>query len=217
MSGIFVAGTDTDVGKTVVASLLVRALRRKGIDVGVMKPYASGGWDDSKKLLAAAGSSESLRRVTPAFYSKPLAPAAASFFPNGERQTPFSAVVRAFLRLQRDHEFVVAEGLGGVLAPLDRRRTVADLIRAFRLPVWLVARPGLGTLNHVLLSVEALRRRGARVERIVLSGYRGKDLAEKTNPRVLEALTGIRVVKLPRLTGRASRKRAENLMAEAAR
>jgi dethiobiotin synthetase len=164
-AGVFIAGTDTGVGKTVVAALLARALRRKGIDVGVMKPYASGSWEDSEKLRAAAGGRQPLDRVTPAFYAKPLAPAAAYFFPDGGRPPAFGRVVKAFLRLRDEHEFVVAEGLGGVLAPLDPRRTVADLIRAFRLPVWLVARPGLGTLNHTLLSLEALRRRGARVDR----------------------------------------------------
>jgi len=204
--GIFITGTDTGVGKTVVAALLAESLRRRGVRVGVLKPYMSGGWDDARTLKKAAGVDEPLDEIAPVFFDDPLAPAAAPL--RGKRLRSAAAVLRAFRAQARKYDFLVVEGIGGVLVPLDDRRTVADLARRLKLPVWLVARPGLGTLNHVLLSLEALRRRGLSVTRIVLSGWTGRTLAEKTNPALLRRLTKIPLTLLPPIGSPAVRRKA---------
>jgi dethiobiotin synthetase len=208
--GLFITGTDTGIGKTVVAQCLARLLKEKGVRVGVMKPYASGGWQDTDRLRRAAGVSESRRDVTPAFYPAPVAPAVY-----GNRNLP--RVLAAFRRLSARHEVLIVEGIGGTLVPLEKGATVADLARGMKLPVWVVARPGLGTLNHTLMTVECLRRRGVRVECVVLSGYEGKSLAEKTNPRLLREWTGLPVILLPRLRNRRDRRMALRRLADRTR
>jgi dethiobiotin synthetase len=191
--GIFVAGTDTGVGKTTVAELLLHAARSRGWPVTARKPYASGSRSDSRRLRRAAASRDPLDAVTPVFCRRPLAPAVEL----ARGLSPWAKAAKA-CREGRG-TFRVVEGIGGVLTPLDRRRSAADLCRAAGLPVWLVARPGLGTLNHVLLSLEALRRRGVRTERVVLSRWSGRDAAERTNPALLRRLTGLPVTLLPAL------------------
>ncbi|MGQ0644919.1 MAG: dethiobiotin synthase [Elusimicrobiota bacterium] len=203
--GVFIAGTDTGVGKTLVACLLAETLRRRGVRVGVMKPYISGGWADARALKTAARADDSLSEISPVFYPKPLAPAAAAL--TGHRLPPLEKVLAAYRRLRRKYSFLVVEGIGGALVPLKNNFTAADLARRFRLPVWIVARPGLGTLNHPLLTLEALRRRGLTVERIVVSGYRGKSLAERTNLPMLRRLTRLPVTPLPRFRKSGSGKK----------
>ena len=204
--GVFILGTDTGVGKTFVACLLAQTLKRRGLRVGVMKPYASGSWADTRALRKAAGLSVPLQRITPAFYSRPLAPVAAhmGLLPKSksDRLPPFSQILAVYREWRRRSAFLVVEGIGGVMVPVEKNLSAADMARRFRLPVWLVSRPGLGAINHALLSIEALGRRGVRVERLVISGYQGKGLAEKTNPEVLARLTGLPVHVLPKVNTR---------------
>ncbi|MBI4395739.1 MAG: dethiobiotin synthase, partial [Elusimicrobia bacterium] len=103
--------------------------------------------------------------------------------------------------------FLIVEGIGGAMVPLAENFTVADMMARFGLPVWVVARPGLGTLNHTLLTLDVLKRRGLKVERIVISGFRGRDLAERTNPVILREWTSLPVTLLPRIRDKAHRER----------
>jgi len=153
--GIFVTGTDTGVGKTVVACALAAWGRRRGVDVGVMKPIATGGrwapadqrWvsDDARRLAQAAGSGDPWPLVNPVCCKEPLAPATAA--QRARSPIRLDEVLRAFRSLQARHEWLIVEGIGGLLVPLTARATVADLARRLHLPVIVVARPGLGTLN----------------------------------------------------------------------
>lgn len=207
--GLFITATDTGAGKTVVASLLAEGLRAAGRKVSVFKPYASGSWSDSRRLARAAGDRGPLIAVTPLFARKPLAPESARLA--GCRVPPFREALRAFRARRREGSFLIVEGIGGVLVPLDKRRSVADLVRAFGLPVWVVARPGLGTLNHTLLTLEALARRGTPAARVVLSGYRGASDVERTNLAVLTRRLNVPVTTVPpvnSLRGRAAAARA---------
>lgn len=197
--GIFVTGTDTGVGKTIISSLLAESLVRQGIKVGVMKPYLSGGWGDARALKKAARSEDEIGEIAPAFYSEPLAPFAAAT--RGNRVASFQKVRKIFWELRGRHERLIVEGIGGALVPLEGTLTVADMAKDFGLPVWIVARAGLGTLNHTLLTLEALRRRKVFVERIILNRYRGNNLAERTNPSMLKKLTGLPVTLVPPVTG----------------
>jgi dethiobiotin synthetase len=207
-----VTGTDTGVGKTVVSTLLAEALRRNGKRVGVFKPYASGGWEDAVALKKAARVRTPLREIVPAFYPEPLAPIAAEL--RGFRVADFHRVLFAFQKLRKRYPFLVVEGIGGALVPLQDGLKAADLAQHFGLPVWVVARPGLGTLNHVLLTLEALESRRLPVERIVLSGTGGRDLAEKTNPIILRRLTGLPVTLIPRIETEDQREKAVAALAE---
>ena len=210
MNGVFISGTDTDVGKTVVAAGLTLALRARGVDVGVMKPFASGAGrvgdgllaNDTRFLMAAADTSDPASIVTPVCLREPLAPAVAAS--RAGVDVDLDAVAAAFEELCARHEFVIVEGVGGVAVPVRGRLMVADLADRFPLPMWVVSRAGLGAVNHTVLTVEYARLRGWDVAGIVLNadseGAGG--VAEDTNASVIEDLTDVRVVaNLPRVPG----------------
>lgn len=169
--GFFVSGTDTGVGKTVVACALVRALREAGHDVGVMKPAETGvgpdGPLDALALREAAGVDDPLDEICPLQLPLPAAPSVAAA-DAGVRMDP-ARIRKAFDGLAGRHEQMVVEGAGGLLVPILPELTMADLARALELPVLLVARAALGTINHTLLSLEALARRGLPLAGVVIS------------------------------------------------
>ena len=166
--GVFITGTDTEVGKTVVACGIVRLLRRWKKNVGVMKPFATGTQDDARRLMAVAETKLPLTLVNPQFFKEPLAPAVAAALE--EKPVDLDAVYKAFWDIAKQHEVLVVEGIGGVRVPLAESTYVIDLMAALRLPALVVARAGLGTLNHTLLTLDALERAkgaglGHRLER----------------------------------------------------
>jgi len=190
--GIFVTGTDTSVGKTVVACGLVQLLKSQGVKVGVMKPLATGSQQDALQLRKAAGISESLDVINPQFFKAPLAPSVAA--PLERRHINMDAIYRSYWFLQKHYDVVVVEGIGGVKVPLGESTYLVDLIQALRLPTLVVARAGLGTLNHSLLTLDALEAEKVPVMGVLLNGSRTKGLAEKTNPEALQDHTAIPVL-----------------------
>lgn len=171
MRGVFVAGTDTGVGKTVVACALVRALRARGMDACGMKPVETGvtaaGPLDALALRAAAGDTEPLDLVCPQRFAMPAAPSVAA---EAElRAVDLAAIERAFAELAARHALVVVEGAGGLRVPLTPVLDMAGLAERLDLPVLLVARGALGTINHTLLSLDLLRARGNRIAGVVVS------------------------------------------------
>lgn len=185
MRAFFVAGTDTGIGKTVVACALAAALRLEGRDVGVMKPVSCGGREDAEALLAASGASDDLDLVNPVALREPLSPNVAAG--REGRRVSLAAVRRAFRELSRRHETLVVEGCGGLLVPLGGGKLVIDLARELGLETVLVSRSGLGAINHCLLSLEALRARRARVLGVVFNRTAGGEFSvpERTNPAVV--------------------------------
>jgi dethiobiotin synthetase len=173
--GFFVTGTDTGVGKTVAACALVRAFRDCGVDMGAMKAIETGvgaeGPLDAIALRAAAGSADPLEDVCPLTFSLPAAPNVAAAHEG--RKVDLELVQRAFERLSASHAAVIVEGAGGLLVPLGDGATMADLAASLRLPLLLVARASLGTINHTLLSLEALRARGLDLAGVVISHATG--------------------------------------------
>ena len=190
--GIFITGTDTAVGKTVVACGVARFLKSHGVRVGVMKPVCTGDQDDVRRLIQAAGVSDELALVNPQFFKAPLAPTVSAALER--REVDLAKVYTAFWTLSKKHDVMVVEGIGGVKVPLGETTYVADLIEALRLPALVVGRAGLGTLNHTLLTLEALEKRQIPTLGILLNGGKGRTLAEKTNPEALQELTTVQVM-----------------------
>ncbi|MFP2902899.1 dethiobiotin synthase [Corallococcus sp. 4LFB] len=192
----FVTGTDTGVGKTQVSCALLSLLKDAGCAPQGFKPYESGcaslkAPSDALAMREAAGSTLPVDAVCPHRFKAPLAPGIAAA--RLGREPDFGVTLAAWKRLKGGT--VVVEGAGGLFVPVDSKRDVVDLIQAFRLPVVLVARAGLGTLNHVALSLEALAARKVSVRAVVLSrGVPGRDLAERDNRRYLEARHGVEVL-----------------------
>ncbi len=195
MNGLFITGTDTGVGKTEVAAALARVLSRRGLRVAVMKPVATGCVrrngrlisEDAEKLRRACGTTEPAELICPFRFEPPVAPAVArGLSPQGTVPVSLDRIERIFRELSARHDVVLVEGIGGLMVPLDGRHTVSDLARRLGLPVLVVGRAGLGTLNHTLLTVETARSAGLKVAGVVLNGQSQRpSLAEKTNPGIL--------------------------------
>jgi len=190
--GLFVIGTDTGVGKTTIAGALARSLLTRGINCGVMKPIETGCERKGKELIPADGvylksaarSTESLNLIAPCRYQAPLSPYAAVL--QGERSMDGASILSAFQKLESRHDFMILEGLGGLLVPLNEREELMDLVKEIDLPVLLVARSGLGTLNHSLLSIRYGRAHGVRFSGLLLNCTRSDQAAsEKTNLKIL--------------------------------
>lgn len=190
--GLFITGTDTGVGKTFVASGLARCLKDRGFRPGVFKPVETGCAlrrgrrvpRDGAFLKYMAGVTEPIEEIVPYRLSAPLAPQVAAERDEVRIQT--LRIERAFQRISSRHPFTLVEGAGGILVPVTRKRTMADLIRRFELPVLLVSRIGLGTLNHTLLTLFYLARQGIPVAGIVLNDPAGcRDLSARSNPSTL--------------------------------
>jgi len=202
--GFFITGTDTGVGKTVVAAALAIVLRESGRDVGVMKPVASGCVrrreglvsEDAEFLAKAAEAPETLEEISPIRFEAPLAPTVAAARAGVE--TDLEPMWEAWRRLRDAHEILLVEGIGGILCPVTPAMSVADLAKEFRLPLLVVARSTLGTINHTALVIEAARARGLAVAGVVINRYNHEspDLAEMTSPDEIWRVTGVRVLGL---------------------
>lgn len=201
--GFFVTGTDTAVGKTALTAALCRALRGRGLSVGVFKPMASGAvWRDGRlvaedaEVLAEAAGMDA-ESVCPVVYEAALAPgiAAAEL---GEA-VDWRRVGRAWDRVRREHKVVLVEGAGGVEVPLGPEGSprVWALMAAVGLPALVVARSGLGTLNHTTLTIERLHGANVEVAGIVMNDgpeVMADDVSVATNREWLERMTGVAVV-----------------------
>jgi dethiobiotin synthetase len=197
MRGLFITGTDTDVGKTVVSCAIARGLQSAGLDVGVMKPAETGvpveGPYDARALIEAAGVSDSLELVCPQQFDLPAAPLASAR--SEGREVNLAAIDSAYQELDRRHECVLVEGAGGLLVPITETLDMAGLADRLELPVLLVARASLGTINHTLLSVQACQQRGLELLGVVFSHTNGPTSdADLRNLDILREMLGDQVL-----------------------
>ena len=185
----FVTGTDTGVGKTHVSRLLVTALRHAGIDAVGYKPVACGDREDAR-ILAAASGALTLDEVNPVYLQTAVAPYVAGLLENHPINP--ADLLAGFHRLAAAHAMVIVEGVGGWEVPLAARYRVADLARDLDLPVLLVAANRLGALNHILLTLGAIRAKGLSCVGIILNQLDDElDTSMITNKSVIEDLTGV--------------------------
>jgi dethiobiotin synthetase len=192
--GLFITGTDTGVGKTVIAAAIADWFRRRQARIAVCKIAATGCEhrreglvsEDAEYLAHWADASFPLDVICPQCFAEPLAPAIAA-----ERAgTPldWSAIQRSLNVMAAGSDVLIVEGVGGVMVPMDSKSTILDVAVWLKLPVVIVARASLGTINHTLLTVNALRSAGAHVAGVVINRYPAESpgLAEETNPRAIE-------------------------------
>ncbi len=220
MRGVFVTGTGTEVGKTVVAAVIAHTLAAEGKTVAVFKPAVTGldrGADgpepsniwtfqarrredeaDHALLRRAAGSAQSDEEIAPYRYGPPASPHLAAALA-GEEIDPER--LRAAARAAADDaDAIVCEGVGGLLVPLRGDYLVRDLAVDLGLPLVVAASPGLGTINHTLLTVEVARSAGLTVELVVLTPWpESPGPIERSNRETIEALGSVKIETLPRL------------------
>ena len=200
--GVFIAGTDTGVGKTLIAGAIAKILSQKGKKIGVFKPLATGCKKTKKSLIGqdaqflarCASSKMRLDLVNPVTFKIPAAPFVCEKAEN--KKVDFKKIADAYKQICQNSDFVIVEGIGGVKVPITDRFDVLDLAMAFKLPVVIVARSKLGTINHTLLTIDAIRSAGLLLAGVVINGYdeTTKDFAEKSNARIIAKLGEVRIL-----------------------
>lgn len=179
--GVFVTGSDTGVGKTVIAGAIAAAMKAHGLDVGVMKPVASGAKEIEGKLVSEDAvylkkiidSTDDDDLVNPIRLKQPIAPTIAA----SKAGVPIDIdkIWKAYEELTNKHDFVVVEGIGGLMVPIDETMLVADMVLKMDLALVIVSRDYLGTINHTLLTVEYARSRNLRIKGIVINMLKNGD------------------------------------------
>jgi dethiobiotin synthetase len=203
--GFFITGTDTYVGKTTIAAAIALIMKRQGLDVGIMKPFATVSEKYSLKdkskdvamLAAAANVKDKYYNLNPFFSSLPTAPYTASLVRKSDK-VKVSKAVRVYSKLASAHDRMIVEGIGGILVPLTRRKNLADFAKAINLPVIVVARFQLGMINHILLTLKACADYSLRVKGIVLndlSSWRGS-VKKESIVETIEKVSRINVLGL---------------------
>ncbi|MFH0985992.1 MAG: dethiobiotin synthase [Candidatus Omnitrophota bacterium] len=208
-AGIFITGTDTDVGKTVVSAGLALVLRDRGMKVGIMKPVATGCYGDEGRLISQdaaflmeAAQNEYPPLSSPSRFRNALSPNVAAMLEKKEVDVP--GILKSYRELQKHYDFMIVEGIGGLMVPLKKDYYVANLIRDMGLPILIVSYAGLGAINHTLLTVDAATIRGLTVRGIIFNrvSVTNYSLAELTNPKVIHDLSGIPILgSLPNIDG----------------
>ena len=201
---LFITGTDTGVGKTVVTASFLFWLRHNGITARAVKPFCSGSCADVRLLQSIQPGELKDDAINPFFFRPPVAPLVAA--KRTGRKVTRGQVVTHIRRLAPGLEILLVEGAGGLLSPLGQRFTARELIEDLNASVCVVAADRLGTINHTLLTVEALRNQNLKTAAVVLTRVsRSADLSTRTNGEVLaELLHPIPVLRLPYLGPRAS-------------
>ncbi len=203
MRGLFVTGTDTGVGKTVVAGAIAAALRASGMRVAAFKPVVTGldepaepGWPRDHELLAAAAGTRP-EAVAPHTFGPPVSPHLAAELAGTALALDDMVTAASAAVAEAEADVLVAEGVGGLLVPLTAEASVRDLAVQLRLPLVVAARPGLGTISHTLLTVEAARAAGLAVAAVVLTPWPAAPSAmEESNRATIARLGRVEVATL---------------------
>ena len=203
--GIFITGTDTGVGKTVVSAILLASLRKAGIDAVPMKPVQTGckttkgrsTAPDLEFMLKFSGikpSNADKNLMCPYRFKPACSPSLAATMTG--KSISLARIKKRFQKLSSQHEAVIVEGAGGLLVPVSGKKTMLDLMKMLKLPVILVARPGLGTINHTLLSIREIKRAGLKLEGIIFNQTQpGKPgFIEKDNLTTIARLGKVKIL-----------------------
>ncbi len=200
MRALLITATDTGVGKTFVSYNLAYALKEKGVKVGYLKPVETDVKElpaDGSLLVSITG--QDIKEAVPVVFSLPLSPYAGIL----EEGKDFSLddLKHHFESMLQRYEFVIVEGAGGIAVPIKRDYDYAKLAKDWNLPILIVARATLGTINHTFLTYFYAKSMGLDIKGIVMNGFGGKDVSERTNPRIVQELTGIKPLEIPRIDG----------------
>jgi dethiobiotin synthetase len=200
--GIFITGTDTDVGKTLISASLAWKLSHNYKKMCVMKPFATSdkvfsSQFDSKDLFLLSksiGLKEDQRCLNPYFYAVPASPYMASKILNAKPPS-ISTAVKKFRNLKKKYDFVVVEGIGGIMVPINKKHSLVDFVRLAQLPLIVVSTPKIGTVNHTLLTVKVCRDHSIPIKGIIFNKMPEKPTAvERETPSFVEKLTKIPVL-----------------------
>ena len=196
MSGILITGTDTGVGKTYTALGIIACAKKNGIDVTAMKPWETGCRRSGKRLIPSdamrlmkAACMNDIDTVNPCRFKTPVAPYVAGRLEG--RSVCLGTIKRVYRGLSLQHDLVVVEGAGGLLVPITKKYSYADLAKELSLPVLVVSANKLGVINHVLLTVDYIKTHGIPFLGVVMNNMSPKNnVAKNTNAHTLSLLLG---------------------------
>ncbi|HET7390701.1 MAG TPA: dethiobiotin synthase [Nitrososphaeraceae archaeon] len=201
MKGLFITATDTGVGKTIIGAALASTIRRSGVDVGVMKPFACADKVFSRKyksedvalLAKAAQVTDPDEQINPFFYPIPTAPFVASKL-NFKNKVNISYALKLYHKLCAKHDFMIVEGIGGVMVPLTKKKYIANFAKSLGLSTIIVSSLKLGTINHTLLTIKVCKGFGLNPIGIIINGIEENDSLVKD--KVVEAIEELSDVKI---------------------
>jgi len=191
LKSIFITATDTGVGKTTISYALAKTLIEKGLKVAYFKPVETGADsipEDAASLSKLTG--QPIDEVVLYTFKNPVAPYVATIMEG--RDIDLDKIIKHYEYLVQKYDFVIVEGAGGVLVPIKENYTYRELIKDLNIPVLLVSRASLGTINHTLLTLEALK--DANILGIIMNGFTGNDISEEKNPEVIEKFSKVKVM-----------------------
>ncbi len=199
MKSIFITGTDTDVGKTYVTAGLAVTLRKMGIDVGIMKPFAAGsaqknGYksEDVEILSKSAQVNDPERLVNPQFFAMPASPYTASKRLKIKVRT--KGVLSSFKKLSQMHQTLLVEGMGGIMTPILKNYFVTDLIKEMKIPAVIVTRTKVGTVNHTIMTCKMCDKYKIPIKGIIINNFDSDGYPVKVLKKDLAALTGVPIL-----------------------
>ncbi len=199
MNSLFITGTDTDVGKTYVAAGLAVTLRKMGIDVGIMKPFAAGtpqkkGFksEDVEILSRAAQVSDPEKIINPQFFEMAASPYTAS--KSLKVKVKVKSVLSSFKKLSNLHSMLLVEGMGGIMTPILKNYFVTDLIKDMKLPAVIVTRTRIGTVNHTIMTCKMCEKYKIPIKGIIINNFDSDGYKVKTLKRDLQSLIGVPIL-----------------------
>ena len=203
LQGVFITGTDTEIGKTTIACGLAWLLRRNGIRVGIMKPFATSSKmysnryksHDTAALAKAAVIEESDQILNPIFLSIPASPYMAAEILH--KTVDLGIVTTKFNVLKKKYDFTVVEGIGGVMVPITAKISLLDVIRRMNLATIIVSRPKLGSINHTILTINACKGKKIPIIGVIFNQMpKHPNIVESMTPNHIEKLTGIKTISI---------------------
>jgi len=199
LNSLFITGTDTDVGKTYVAAGLAVTLRKMGIDVGIMKPFAAGtpqkkGFksEDVEILSRAAQVSDPEESMNPQFFEMAASPYTAS--KNLKVKVRVNSVLSNFKKLSKLHSMLLVEGMGGIMTPILKNYFVTDLIKEMKIPTVIVTRTKIGTVNHTIMTWKMCKKYKIPIKGIIINNFDSDGYQVKDLTRDLQSITGVPIL-----------------------
>ena len=199
LNSFFITGTDTDVGKTYITAGLAVSFRKMGIDVGVMKPFAAGNAqkkgfksEDIEILSRAAQVNDPEELINPQFFPIPASPYTA--WKNLKTKPKISTILSSFKKLSKLHDVLLVEGMGGVMTPILKNYHVTHLIKDMNIPIIIVTRSRIGTVNHTMMTVKMCNEFKIPIKGIIINNFDSDGYKIKELTRDLKNLLGVSVL-----------------------
>lgn len=208
-NGVYIIGTNTDIGKTFISGLILKKLREDGINAGYYKAVLSGAIKDKKGLIPLdceevmkiSGLKESYENMVSYILEKPYSPHLASEVE--EVSISIEKIKKDYMRVRDKYDFILCEGSGGIVCPIsfsEQNIMLEDIIKEFNLPIILVSNSRLGAINHTVLTISYLRNLGVKVRGIILNEFNKKDIIHRDNKKIIKKLTGVNdIVTVPKI------------------